>query len=474
MEKGNDKRQMMSKVYFVGAGPGDPGLITIRALGILGQADCVIYDYLVDKRILDNANKDAELICCDELGKKRYAEGASIHNETISRLIIKKAKQGRRVIRLKSGDPAIFGRLAQELEPLVKEGIEFEVVPGVTAASAASCLNGIPLTDRRFSSDCLFATGQEESGKRSSYRDWNNLSGAGTIVLYMAVKNLPEIVKRLLQAGKSPDTRIAIVEDVSLLRQKLLTGTLKDITLKAKRQKIRPPAIIIIGETVKLEASLNWLRKNKRILFTGLSKERFFLKGTYFHLPLIEIKPLDDYAEFDDYLKNIGNFHWLVFSSRYGVEYFFQRLKNMGLDVRELRETKIAAVGNSTKMRLEDFGILADVVAKHESAQGLLEEFKRLDIKGKRIFLPRSDLSDKGLTNGLNKLGAKALNCIAYKNAFPVDLPDLDLTVFDEIKFTSPSVVRNFLKKYKGLPGLPKISCIGDATLREAKKWNLL
>jgi uroporphyrinogen III methyltransferase/synthase len=459
-----------SKVYLVGAGPGRPDLITVRGLNILREADVVIYDYLVSKELLKEAKEGAELICCDKLSRRRYPDGFLLHQEEINNLLIKKAREGKRVIRLKNGDPSIFSRCSQEWEALVKEKIEFEVVPGVTAATAASCLTGIPLTDRRFASHCIFVTGSEDATKQKSLIDWSNLSRNGTVVLYMAVGRLEAIIKQMLKAGRNKNTNVAIIQNVSLPSQRVLRGSLGDIVARAKSEKIRPPAIIIVGEVVKLENKFNWLRKNRRILFTGLSRERFFMKGTYFHLPLIKIKPLKGYKKFDNYLRDINRFDWLVFSSRYAVEYFFKRLRNIGLDSRILNNIKIAAIGNSTKERLLNFGIIADLVPKKESSLGLLETFQREAIKGKKIFLPRSNLSDKGLKKELEKLGAKVAVGFAYRNVIPRNLPSLNLNNFTDIVFTSPSTVRNFKKRYKKLSSHIKVRCIGEVTKREVEK----
>lgn len=462
------------KVYLVGAGPGKPDLITIRGLDILREADVVIYDYLVDRRLLGEAKEEAELICCDKLGRNRYANGFLIHQEKITELVIKKAKEGKKVIRLKNGDPSIFSRCSQELGALVKEKVEFEVVPGVTAASAASCFSGIPLTDRGFASSCVFITGHEDPTKKTSLLDWDSLAKSGTIILYMAVENLKKIVKQILKSGKDKDTPVAIVQDISLPTQKVLTGTLEDIATKAGDKKIRPPAIIIIGKVAELEKKFNWLKKSKRSLFTGLSKERFFTNGAYLHLPLIKIEPMRDYEEFDSYLENIKEFDWIVFVSRYGVEYFFKRLNNLGFDSRNLSEIKIAAIGSSTKNRLLDFGVIADLVPERENSQGLIEEFKKIGLKDKKIFLPRSDISDKGLRQALERLEAKVATSFAYKNVMTKNLPDLDLNNFSEIIFTSPSTVRNFKKRYKEVPESVRIRCIGEVTLKEAKRCQLL
>jgi len=464
---------MRYKVYFVGAGPGDPGLITLKGLEILRQADVVIYDYLVDKRILSEAQKGAELICCDKLGKKRSGDGFILHQEKINSLIVKRAKEGKKVIRLKNGDVSIFSRWSQELEALAKEKIEFEVVPGVTAASAAACLSGIPLTDRNFASSVVMITGREDPRKEKSVLNWQSLAKCGTIVLYMAVENLANIVKWLKQAGKTFDTPVAIVENASLLTQKVLVGSLKDIAAKARKNKVKPPAIIIIGEVVKLERKFNWLKKTERTLFTGISPERFFEKGIIIHLPLIKIMPLEDYSEFNRAVKDIGSHNWIVFSSRYGVKYFFERLNKIGLDARNFSQAKISAIGNSTRNRLLDFGVITNLVPKEESSLGLLKEFKNVDIRNQRIFLPRSDIADKGLTQGLQAQGAKVTATVVYRNVMPDNLPDLDLEFFDEIMFTSPSGVRNFVKRYGSLPKKVRVRCIGEVTLKEARKWNL-
>lgn len=437
----------MKKVYLVGAGPGDPGLITVKGLQILRQADVVIYDYLVDKRLLEYVKEEAELICKEDTGK----------------ILVKKARENKKVVRLKNGDPGIFGRLSEEIDALVKNNIEFEIVPGVTSASAAGAMAGVPLTNRRFSSSVVFVTGREAKDKKESSIDWQGIAKCRTIVLYMAVGNISEIAGKLIFAGKSKDTPVIAVSNVGKVDQIALRTKLGDL-LKEKR--INSPSIFIITKEIKR------LKKEKRILFTGLSKERFFLNKSYTHLPLIKIKPVGDYTKFDNYLRNIWQFDWLVFTSRYGVEYFFRRLREIGLDARILSNIKIAVIGNSTKERLADFGVSADMVTEEESSKGLLRVFKREELRGKKIFLPRSDISDKGLEEGLRGLGAEVTSSFAYRNVMPDNLPDLDLRLFNEIMFTSPSGVRNFIKRY-GIPRKIKIRCVGDVTRKEAEKWNL-
>lgn len=465
---------MKGKVYLVGAGPGKPDLITVRGFNILKEADVVIYDYLVDKSLLEYVKESAELICCNKLGKEDSSNGSLRRQHRINNLLIKKTEEGKKIVRLKNGDPSIFSKFSQELDALVKAEIEFEIVPGVNAASAASCFSGFPLTDRRFASSCVFVTGHEDPKKRGSLIDWQVLAKNGTVALYMAVENLNTIIKKIIEAGKDKNTPCAIIQNASLLTQKILIGTLTNIVAKAQKERLRSPAIVVIGKVVEMEKQFNWLKRNRKILFTGLSKDRFFKEGTYFYLPLIRIKPLEDYNEFDSYLKKIRTFNWIVFTSRYGVEYFFKRLNSVGYDSRVLHGIKIAAIGNSTKNRLIDFGIGADLIPKEESSKGLLKKFKEENLKGKNVFLPRSDISDKGLEKGLKDYRANVKVSFAYRNVMPEDLPDLNLNYFDEIMFTSPSTVRNFKRRYKRIPKGVKINCIGDVTLKEAKRCRLL
>ena len=463
-----------NKVYLIGAGPGRPDLITVRGLDILRSADVVIYDYLIDKKLLDEVRPGARVISCRSLGKKCYYGDSIKAQKKISELVVKEAKKGKRVVRIKNGDPSIFSRVSEEIEALVKNRIEFEIVPGVTAASAAAAFTGALLIDRNSSSSVVILTGREAQDRNKTNLDWKAIACFNTIVIYMGVNNLSRIVNKLIKAGKSKYTPVVVVSEAGGINQKTLRAKLENIAEKVKIMSIPAPAIFIIGKTVELENDFNWLRKTKKVLFTGLSKERFFMDATYYHLPLINIGPLDDYREFDGHLKKIKAFDWIVFASRYGVEYFFKRFKKIKYDSRVLSNINIAAVGNSTRSRLLDFGISADLVPQKESSEGLIKEFQKINLKGKKIFLPRSDISDKGLEKALKSLGAVVTSSFAYKNRITEDLPDIDMSGFDKIMFTSPSTVRNFKARYGDLPGTVKVECIGDRTLREAKRCQLL
>lgn len=470
------------KVFLIGTGPGDPDLITVKGLKILQQADIIIYDYLIDNIILKYANTAAELICAGGLGKTRYGNGFAKRQDVINKILVKKAKEGKNVVRLKNGDPFIFGRASEEIEALTDNKIEFAVIPGVSAANAASCFSGIPLTVRGISSNVVFSTGHEDPKKNKSFVNWENIAQSDTIVLYMAMENLPQITQKLICSGKRASTPAAVISNVSRINQKSVVGNLKDIKNKVKTEKITAPAIVIIGDVVKKEKKFNWFRQNKKLLFTGISPEKFFESGLIFHIPMIEIKPLDDYTELDNWIKKISNdrqpiIDWLIFSSRYGVFYFFTELFKMGFDCRNLNSKKVAAIGSSTANKLREYGITADLMPKKESSSGLIEEFKKVEIQGKKIFLPRSDIADKGLTENLKKLGATVYSCVAYRNVMPKNLPELDLSGaggFDEVIFTSPSTVRNFIKRYGKPPKKIKIKTIGPVTRKEAQKWNLI
>jgi uroporphyrinogen III methyltransferase/synthase len=440
----------------------------------LEQADVVIYDYLVDRRVLKYANSDAELICGDELTRERHSDGFAKRQGIINKIMVERAREGKKVVRLKNGDPFIFGRAREEIEALTQSKIEFAVIPGITAANAAACFTGIPLTARGISSSVVITTGHEASEKSKSFINWEKIAQIDTVVLYMAVENLSQITQKLMAGGKRADTPVAVISQVSKIGQKIVVGSLENIEDKVRAEKISAPAIVIVGEVVRKEKDFNWFRKAKKVLFTGLSGERFFKRGIFFPLPLIQIKPLKDYAQMDSLIKRMDIFDWIIFTSRFGVLYFFQELFKMGFDSRNLGGVKVAAIGSSTAEKLRKYGIIADLIPPEESSAGLLSEFKKLNIRENKVLLPRSDLADESLSEGLKNLGAEVYTCVAYRNVMPENLPELDLNFFDEIIFTSPSTLRNFIKRYGKPPERVRIRTIGPLTAKEAEKWNLI
>ncbi|MCM8787416.1 MAG: uroporphyrinogen-III C-methyltransferase [Candidatus Omnitrophica bacterium] len=458
------------KVYIVGAGPGAEDLITLRGLKVLQQCDVVIYDYLVNKEILKYTNPSCEIICVDELDKDKYSNGFSKRQDLINGLMVKKCKEGKNVVRLKNGDPSIFSRLNEELEVLKKNRIDFRIIPGVSTFLAAGCYLGIPLTARGISSQICITTGHETNLKQDGFVNWEYVSKLDTIVLYMAVENLKNIIDKLIFHGKSKKTPVAVVSNISKINQRYVIGTLDDIVEKIKDINLTAPAVVIIGDVVKKERLYNWFKKTKKILFTGLSSERFFEKGLIFHIPMIEIKELKNYKHLDDYIKKLilqKNVDWIIFTSRYAVYYFFERLYDLGYDTRILFGIKIAAIGSSTANRLKEYGIVCDLVPKRECSLGLIDEFKKILKSSKqkvKIFLPRSDIADKGLTEMLKKLGAIVYPCVVYKNVISKNLPEIDFSFFDEIIFSSPSCVKNFVKRYGVPPEKLKLKSIGKVT----------
>ncbi len=462
----------LNKVYIVGAGPGRKDLITVRGANVLKEADVVIHDYLVNDVLLDNVSMGAEIINCGDLCRGRHGKSPARRQDKVNSLLVKKAKSGKKVVRLKSGDPSIFARCADECEALSREKIAFEVIPGVTAASAAASSGKIPLTDRRITSSCVFVTGYESRVNGNSLIDWSDLAGKGTLVFYMGVSNIGGIAARLISAGKAKDTPRLIVQNASLASEKLVTGRLEDMKSLARDNGITAPAVLIIGDVAG--KGVEGPNGRRRVLFTGLSEERFFLEDSFYHLPLIKIIPLDDYTVFDGYLRDIENFDWIVFTSRYGVEYFFKRLEAVRKDARDLKGVEIAVIGMSTARRLKNFGVSADLIPREESSEGLIKKLSRTGLDGKKVFMPRSDLSDKGLEKALRKMGAEVTACVAYRNVAADWLPDLDMGSFDEIMFTSPSTVRSFKARYKTLPDNVKVKCIGEVTLREARRCRFI
>ncbi|MGC8976024.1 MAG: uroporphyrinogen-III C-methyltransferase [Candidatus Ratteibacteria bacterium] len=452
------------KVYIVGAGPGDPELITLKGKKILYQCDVVIYDYLVDRNILRYSNKNCEFICADELNGNRYSDGFLRKQKLINELILKKVNDGKNVVRLKNGDPFIFGRAKEELEFLEENNIEYYIVPGITSANCASCYSGVPLTIRNVSSSVIFLTGHQVENPENQLR-WDIISKLETIVFYMGVENMKKIFDKLIENGMDKKTPFIVISNVSKVQQRIFEGEI--CNAEDVYDKVKPPAIIIIGKVIKNR--FKWFEKKKKVLFFGISPKRYFEDGIIFHIPLIEIKELDDYSEFDEKLRNIREYDWIIFTSRFGVIYFFKRFFSIGLDSRALSNIKIAAIGNSTGNKLKKYGIIPDIIPIKESSLGLIEEFKKIDMKNKKIFLPRSDLSDKGLKIELEKMGCFVTSSICYKNVMPENIPDIDFSLFDEIIFTSPSTVRNFKKRFKRLPEI-NIKCIGEVTEKALKE----
>ncbi len=475
------------KVYLVGGGPGDPGLITIRGAECIAAADVVVYDYLAAGRLLDHARPDCERIY---VGKK--GGDHTLSQEKINALLVEKASEGKTVTRLKGGDPFIFGRGGEEAEVLAGAGIEFEIVPGVTSAIAAPAYAGIPLTHRKFTSSVAFITGHEDPAKKDSAIDWQSLArGIGTLVFLMGVRNLAQIVDRLMKAGKSPDTPVALVRWGTTSRQRTVTGCLENIVQRVRKSGIKAPAIIVVGKVVELRPTLEWFERRpllgKRIIVTrsraqasDLVERLHELGAECIQMPTIKVVEPDSWEQLDKALADLESFDWIVFTSVNGVDFFFRRLETRGMDSRCLAGIKTAAIGPATAKRLAGHGLNTDLIPENYRAEAVVEAFAGQDISKARILLARATEARAVLPKELKAMGAEVIEVPVYKTV--AETPDAALlgdlfnhNPADMLTFTSSSTVTNFDRLasgagYKGPEAAGAVACIGPVTAQTAEK----
>lgn len=478
------------KVYLVGAGPGDPGLITVKGVEALKEADSIVYDFLANARLLENARPGAETIY---VGKKGAAK--TITQGEINRLIIKKARSGKTVVRLKGGDPFIFGRGAEEAEELVSAGIPFEIIPGVTSAIAAPAFAGIPLTHRDLSSAVTFITGQEDPIKERSNIAWDRLStGRGTLVFLMGWKNLPFITKKLLSNGWDPATPVALIRWGTMTKQVSLAGRLDNIVELSNEHGMMPPLVIVVGDVVNLKKRLDWFETRplfgKRILVTRTMEQA----GAFTSIleaagaepvafPTIKTVPPPSWAPLDKAIKRLSTYDWAIFTSVNGVKYFYERLRKLDRDIRELKGVKLCAIGPRTAEEIRALGINVDMTPKKFIAEAVLEALGKRGIKGKRFLLARAMQAREILPTEIKRLGGHIDVVPSYRTIRPrKDLQAarelLQSGGIDVVTFTSSSTVTNFARMFKRseLPGLlktVKVACIGPVTAETARELGL-
>lgn len=449
------------KIYLVGTGPGDVELITVKGNKLICQADVILYDHLIPSELLRLAKPGAEII---SVGK--FAGRHTLPQDQINKLLIEKARDNKVVVRLKGGDPLLFGRGGEEAEECVQAGVDFEFVPGVTSALAAPCYGGIPPTHRDCTSNVAIVTGHRKDEKEIE------IPKAGTIIFLMGVANIEKIIKSLLEAGWPSQTKIAAVEKGTCYDQRVIQGTLEDFLEVTKKAQIRTPAIFIVGKVVELKEKLDWFGKKPRILLPGTHPDKYRHLGIIIHRPLIKSVPLDDYTQADKVLEQLNTFDWIVFTSTNGVEFFFQRLNAVGLDTRSVGTAKVAAIGQTTAEKLKTFGVIVDMQPTLESSAGLLEEFKKVSVKGKRILLVRPKVGSSMLLEDLADAEAAIEAVVVYRN-IDIEPEETDFDFIDQILFTSGSTIRAFLKLYGSAPDSVKVYCLGQPTLNEAKKHNI-
>ncbi len=478
------------KVYLVGAGPGDRGLITERGKELLSKADIIFYDRLTNPNLLLHARDGARKVYVGKgPGRKRVSQ------EKINKLLVREALSGRLVVRLKGGDPILFGRGAEEAIHLKKKGIPFEIVPGVSAATAVPTYAGIPLTLRGYKSSVTILTGHEAKAKGGRGVDWDSLlKSDSTFVVLMGVKNLAEIVRRFLAAGKKGSLPAALIESGGTSYQRTVVSTLSRIASTAGKLRIKAPAVLVVGETVALHRKLS---QTKSLPLCGLKvlvprpvkqaenivqllEER---GAAPIVCPLIKIKQPRSFKKIDQAIRNIRLYDWVIFTSVNGVRAFSDRLDFLGMDSRSLAEVKICAIGPATEAELKQLGLRADCRPREFSSNGIIKALSaRRAIKGRAFLLPRSDLASSIIPTGIRRLGGKATEVVAYRTVKAAGNSRVLRSLvcagkIDVVLLTSPSIAEAYarvLRACRKRPRkLPLYACLGPETAKAARRTGL-
>ena len=452
---------MHGTVYLVGAGPGDPGLLTVRGHELLRQADVVVYDHLVAPRLLKACSPKAKLVYVGKEADRHTASQASINA-----LLVRAAKAGKTVVRLKGGDPFVFGRGGEEALALAKNRVPYEIVPGVTSAVAVPAYAGIPVTHRQLSSSVAIITGHEDPTKSDSAIRWERLAtGCDTLVFLMGVAALPRIVEQLRRYGRRPQTACAVIEWGTRPRQRTVTGTLNTIRVNAQRAAIRPPAVFVVGDVVSLRRRLNWFETKplfgRRILVTRASEKAASLTdqlealgADVEELPAIELASVASNGVFRDAVSRMPDTHWVFFTSPEGIGWFARMLKPYRKDVRILSGCHIGAIGPKTAAAVEDHGLHVDFMPKQFSQEGILKDFPRRVLEGQRALILSAQESRDVLEAGLRRRGMTVEKIPIYRTLIPKtmskDVAQLFREPFDLVTVTSASCVEHLAHALKG------------------------
>lgn len=481
---------MGGKVYLVGAGPGDYRLITLKGLKCIKRADVILYDRLINPKLLKYAKDRAEIIY---VGKAPNAHSYS--QGEISQLILEKALKGNVVTRLKGGDPFVFGRGGEEALLLRENDVKFEIVPGITSAISVPAYAGIPVTHRNISSSFHIITGHEDPLKEDSSLNFEALAKLrGTLIFLMGIKNIKNICNSLIKYGQESNRPVAVIRRGTTAEQEMLRGTLETIAQKVEEVNFKNPAIIIVGEVTNLADTLSWFDKkplfSRRILVTRtrtqaskLSERIEDLGGEAVEFPTIKIIESDDHGNIDEAMAQIEKYQWIIFTSVNGVKFFFHRMKKAGFDIRLLKDAKLCAIGPATSKELENRGFIVDYIPREYRAEAIIEELRGKVRPGDNILLPRADIARRILEDELVKLGANVDNIHIYKTITPDYEKEKLINLFkdrkiDMITFTSSSTVSNFYKILgeKNLHLLKdiRIAVIGPITAQTARDLGMV
>ncbi len=458
-------------VYLVGAGPGDPELITVKAVNVLAEADCIIYDFLANSSLISEFD-------CEKIYVGKKGSDHTLTQNEINSLITKKAKEGKVVVRLKGGDPFIFGRGGEEAEDLVEADIPFCIVPGISSFYSAPAYAGIPLTHRDYASALEVITGHRRddagTGDDVNFPDYDP---DRTYTFLMGMKNLPDIINALIDKKKFPaDTQVAIISWGTRPQQQVITGTLQNIVENAGKSGISPPAIIVVGGVVNLRNKLRWYDNlplfGKKIVVTRtrkqaskISKKLGSLGAEVIEFPTIKIHQSDDMTSLQNAIRNIYQFQWILFTSQNGVQVFFDELFKMGRDTRALGYCKIAVIGPATGDELLRYGIKPDVIPEKYIAESLVQAMKGYNINGKKVLIPCAEEARYVLSVGLENQGAHVERVHTYSIRIPDEPSEVDINEIadaDIITFASSSTVENFFSIVESVNG--DIASIGPIT----------
>lgn len=481
-----NSRKNSGKVYLVGAGPGDLGLVTLRAKECIELADAIVYDHLANPEMLGWARDDAEIIYAG----KQAGEHA-LTQEEINTLLVKKSREGKRVVRLKGGDPFVFGRGAEEAKAIGDAGIEFEIVPGITSAIAGPAYAGIPVTHRAENSHVTFFTGHEDPGKTEATIDYSALAKlGGTQVMLMGMDRLEFVVRQMLDNGVRGDLPVALIRWATTGRQETLTGQLQNIARRAVDAGFKAPVVAVFGDVVSLRRDLDWYENQplsgKRIVVTRTRKQASELSSRLralgaeiLELPTIRIEPPTDLRAFAELVQDAHVYEWIVFTSPNGVDAFFEIFFKLYDDAREIGGAKIAAIGPATAQRVRDFHLHVDLQPEEFVAEAVVGEFRKLgSIENVRILLARAEKARDVLPRALSSLGAIVDEAFAYRTVPETrDTTGARRRLLEEgadlITFTSSSTVENFLALGLPWPHGMRVASIGPVTSQTAREHGL-